>query len=203
MKKILALTLIMVLFHTGAGAGNTSFPRLTYGVEWSYIGVFYSGYHYNFFAPEGYRVDSREYGFMYDSNAEGYIHIGYNLSAQDNISLYTGLTAIMDYHHTIPVSIRYTRYYGKDHLSDRWFSFIDLGSGYSVKANPQFILTGKFGGGYRISLSRDTKLDILVSLRSTLTHPDIVYYDIPINHEKINRNNAYISALSLGMALTF
>lgn len=203
MKRTLALIFIMVLFHTGAGAGNTSFTRLTYGVEWGYIGVFYSGYHYNFFAPEGYRVDPRGYGFMYDNNAEGYFHVGYNITGRDNISLYTGLSAIEDYHHTIPVSLRYTRYYGEDHMSDRWFSFIDLGSGCSVKVHPQFILTGKLGGGYRLSLSRDTKLDFLVSLRSALTHPDIIYYDTPIRHEKINRNNAYVSAFSIGMALTF
>ena len=203
MKKTLALIFIMVLFHTGAGAGNTSLPRLTYGVEWGYIGVFYSGYHYNFFAPEGYRVDPRGYDFMYDSNAEGYLHIGYNITERGNISLYSGLSAIMDYHHTIPISIRYTRYYGTDHMRDRWFSFIDLGSGCSIKSHPQFILTGKFGGGYRISLSRDPKVDILASLRSVLTHPDIVYYETPISHEKVNRNNAYVSAFSIGMALTF
>ena len=203
MKKTLALIFIMALFHTGVNAENTSLPRLTFGVEWGYIGVFYSGYHYNFYAPEGYRVDPRGYGFMYDSNAEGYLHVGYNLSTKANISLYSGLSAIGDYHHTIPVSLRYTRYYGIDHMSDRWFSFVDLGSGFSVKVHPQPILTGKFGGGYRMSLSRDTKLDLLVAVRSVLTHPDIVYYDIPIKHERINRNNAYVSAFSLGMALTF
>ena len=203
MKKTLAVIFIMVLCHTGAGAGNATFPRLTYGLEWGYIGVFYSGYHYNFFAPEGYRVDPRGYSLMYDSNAEGYFHVGYNMTEKKNISLYAGLSAIENYHHTLPVSIRYTRYYGIDHLRDTWFSFIDLGSGCSIKVHPQFILTGKFGGGYRMSLSRDTKLDFLISLRSVLTHPDIVYDDTPIRYDRVKRNNAYVSAFSIGMALTF
>ena len=88
-------------------------------------------------------------------------------------------------------------------MSDRWFSFIDLGSGISVKTHPQEILTGKIGGGYRMSLSRNTKLDFLVSLRSALTHPDIEYYGTEIEYSRINRNNAYVSAMSFGIALTF
>ena len=203
MKKTLALIFIMVLFHTGAGAGNTSLPRLTYGVEWGYIGVFYSGYHYNFFAPEGYRADPRNYKFMYMSNAEAYLHLGYNIDANHNISAYAGISAIERYHHTIPVSIRFTRYSGNDHMKDRWFTFIDLGSGISIKKHPQAILTGKIGWGYRISLSRDTKLDFLMAYRAVLTHPDIYHYGEMIPFDSINRNNAYNSAISFGMALTF
>ena len=89
-----------------------------------------------------------------------------------------------------------------DHMKDRWFSFIDLGSGISIKEHPQAILTGKAGGGYRISLSRDTKLDFNMALRTVLTHPDIYHYGDMIPHDKVNRNNAYNSALSLGIALT-
>jgi hypothetical protein len=114
-----------------------------------------------------------------------------------------GVSAIEDYHHTLPVSIRLTRYYGDDHMKDRWFSFIDLGSGISIKEHPQAILTGKAGGGYRISLSRDTKLDFNMALRTVLTHPDIIYYGEMIKPDRINRNNAYVSAVSIGMSLTF
>ena len=183
-------------------AQSETLPELTFGVEWGYIGVFYSGYHYNYFAPEGYRADPRRYRFILDSNAEAYLHIGYNLNERYNIALYAGISAIEDYHHTLPVSVRLTRFHGKDHMSDRWFSFIDLGSGLSIKEHPQAILTGKLGGGYRISLSKDTKLDFIMAYRCAYTHPDIYYYGDKIPYDRINRNNAYNSAISFGMALT-
>ena len=62
---------------------------------------------------------------------------------------------------------------------------------------------GKIGGGYRISLSKDTKLDFLFSARLTYTHPYIFYDDTQISHNKINRNNAWLSALSIGISLSF
>lgn len=202
MKKLCIIFLTILLLPATGRAQNESVPKLTFGAEWGYIGVFYSGYHHNFFAPEGYRVDPRSYKFMYVSNAEAYLHLGYNIDARHNIAAYAGISAIERYHHTIPVSIRFTRYSGDDHMKDRWFTFIDLGSGISIKKNPQAILTGKLGWGYRISLSRDTKLDFLMSYRAVLTHPDIYHYGDMIPHDKVNRNNAYNSALSLGIALT-
>jgi len=201
MKRAYAI-LISILLPLGAAAQNVSCPRFTFGAEWGYIGIFYSGYHHNFYAPEGYRADPREYGFTYASNAEAYLHAGYNISPCCNLSVYAGISAIEDYHHTIPLSLRFTRYSGDEHMKDRWFSFIDLGSGFSIKRHPQSVLTGKVGGGYRVSLSRDTKLDFLVAYRMVLTHPDIEYYGVKIPFERINRNNAYVSAFSFGIALT-
>ena len=186
----------------GNGSQCRSERRFTFGAEWGYVGTFYSGYHYNFFAPEGYRADPRGYGFGYEGNGELYLHAGYDIGEKSNLSVYMGFSAFGDQHHTIPLSIRYTRYYKSNTIGDRWFSFIDLGSGISIKEKPQEILTGKLGGGYRISLSNDVKLDFIVSLRSVLTHPDIDYYGTKIPSENINRNNAYASAISVGMALT-
>lgn len=203
MKRISLIASLLLLSSTFVSGQEKPMPKITYGLEWGYIAVFYSGYHHNFFAPEGYRVDPRGHEFMYDSNAEAYMNVGYNFSEKLNLSLYMGLSAIEDYHHTVPVSFRLTRYHGGDHMSDRWFSFIDLGTGISIKKHPQEILTGKIGGGYRMSLSRNTKLDFLVSLRSALTHPDIEYYGTEIEYSRINRNNAYISAISFGIALIF
>jgi hypothetical protein len=81
--------------------------------------------------------------------------------------------------------------------------FADGGSGICLKTPVQEILTGKIGGGYQMSLSRDTKLNFLFSARGTFTHPS-VYYDgsrIPMN--RTNRNNAVVGAVSIGLGLTF
>lgn len=203
MKKTALILMTLLMGGTINRAQETAQPKFTFGAEWGYIGVFFSGYHYNFYAPEGYRVDTRGHDFMHDGNAEAFLHAGCNLSENYNVSVYLGFSAVEDYHHVIPVSIRLTRYYGESHMSDRPFAFIDLGSGASIKKNPQKILTGKAGCGYRLSLSRNTKLDFIAAYRIMLTHPDIRYDNTEISDGRINRNNAYISAISLGMALTF
>lgn len=203
MRRTLLIVSALIFLCAGTHAQETSFPRFTFGAEWGYTGIFYYGYHYNFYAPEGYRVDPRDHSFTYESNGEAYLHAGYNFSNKCNLSLYAGISAVMEYHHTVPVSIRLTRYYGESHMKDRLFSFIDLGSGIILKEHTQELYTGKVGGGYRLSLSRNTKLDFIMSIRTVLTHPDIEYDGVEIAPNRINRNNAYCSGASIGMALTF
>ena len=203
MKKILAILLTLISFNNFVNAQKDRFSKYTFGVEWGYVATFQSGYRYIFFPPEGYRVDVRDNSFGLQNNADLYIHSGINLSRSWNLSLYAGYAGVGDIHKVLPVSIRATRYFGKDPLSDRWFAFTDLGSGMCFKRPVQEILTGKIGGGYRMSLSRYSKLDFIISARMTYTHPQITYDQEVISQEMVRRNNAYVSALSLGLGLTF
>jgi len=43
----------------------------------------------------------------------------------------------------------------------------------------------------------------MANLRTTFTHPRVEYYGKEIPFDRINRNNAYVSALSFDIALTF
>lgn len=203
MKRGLLILLMFSAFQINTNAQEVSFPRITFGAEWSYIATLQSGWHHNFFSPEGYRVNDADNRFIYHSNAEAYLHAGYNVSRNWNIALYIGMTGIADLHKAVPASIRGTYYFGNDPLADRWFSYIDLGSGICLKNPPQEILTGKLGGGYRMSLSRNTKLDFIAALRMTYTHPEVRYDGEVIPMDKVNRNNAYLSAISFGIGLTF
>ena len=203
MKKILAILLTLISFNNFVNAQKDRFYKYTFGVEWGYVATFQSGYRYIFFPPEGYRVDVRDNSFGLQNNADLYIHSGINLSRSWNLSLYAGYAGVGDIHKVLPISIRATRYFGKDPLSDRWFAFTDLGSGICFKRPVQEILTGKIGGGYRMSLSRYSKLDFIISARMTYTHPQITYDQEMISQEMVRRNNAYVSALSLGLGLTF
>ena len=203
MKKILAILLTLISFNNFVNAQKDRFYKYTFGVEWGYVATFQSGYRYIFFPPEGYRVDVRDNSFGLQNNADLYIHSGVNLSRSWNLSLYAGYAGVGDIHKVLPVSIRATRYFGKGPLSDRWFAFTDLGSGICFKRPVQEILTGKIGGGYRMSLSRYSKLDFIISARMTYTHPQITYDQEVISQEMVRRNNAYVSALSLGLGLTF
>lgn len=203
MKKIIAILLILFSFNNFVNAQKDRFSRYTFGVEWGYVATIQSGYRYIFFPPEGYRVDVRDNSFGLKNNADVYIHAGMNLNNKWNLSIYAGYAGVSDIHKVIPVSLRGTRYFGEDPLKDRWFAFADLGSGLCMKRPLQEILSGKIGGGYRLSLSRYSMLDFLVSARMTYTHPQITYDQEVIAQEMVRRNNAYVSALSVGLGLTF
>lgn len=182
---------------------ETSLPEITFGAEWSYMASFVSGYHYNFFDPDGFRVDTRDMKAGYRNNGEMSLHIGYNLSPRWNISLHAGYSGNGDYEPVIPISIRVTRYWGEDHLADRWFTMMDAGSGICLTKYPQEIISCRLGGGYRLSLSRVTKLDFLAAFRVLYTHPEITYFGTDIGHKWINRNDGYVGSLSVGISLTF
>ena len=200
--KRLAIYIFALLMPITASAEERS-KKLTFGTEWGYIHTFYNGYHNNFFSQDGWRVNERDQGLCSYSNAEIYLHIGYNLSDNWNLSAYAGYTNICTINHCIPVSLRATRYFKENAKGDRWLTFIDLGSGITARKHPQEILTGKVGTGYRISLSEDTKIDIIASFRMNYAHTDIIYENTGISFEKVNRNNFYAGAASIGISLTF
>lgn len=205
MRNIFYILLLSSIFNISVKAQNPQsrpHPHLTFGLEYGYVAAIHSAYHYYFFAPEGYRVDDKGQAFRYTGNTEMYLHVGYNPNVNWNISLYAGYAGVERYHDAVPVSIRATRFFGKDPDSDRWFSFADIGSGICIKNPVQEILTGKIGGGYRLSLSKFTKIDFIFSARMTYTHPQITYDGTIIPIERTNRNNAYISSLSLGICIT-
>ena len=212
MKKCLYILLIICTFNTNVYSANknvkhinsaeSDIPRLTFGAEWSYIGTVHYNTRYNFFNTEGYRQNRSESISGYWSNAEALLHIGYNLTPHLNLSVYTGIMGIADIHHAVPLSFRGTYYFG-EHDSDRWLAFADLGTGISIKEEPQEIWTGKVGGGYRVTLSRDAKLDFITAFRLCCTHPQIKDGEDIISLQWTNRNTALVKSFSIGMAITF
>lgn len=204
-KLILILSALFMLsdIMSCREKGEDRSCRFTFGAEWNYIGSFHCGIHHNFFSEEGYRVDLNHTSFGYKSNGDIYLHAGIDLREKWNISLYTGLAGVYDIGKIIPMSVRATRYFKANVMGDRWFSFLDAGSGVCIKKEPQATLVGKVGAGYRIALSPVSSLDFILAYRMTLTHPEIIYdgYEVLIN--MTNRNNAYISAISIGLSLSF
>lgn len=187
----------------GQNSVSEGFARLSFGAEWSYVGTTHYNTWYNFFATDGYRINRREDVSGYWSNAEAFLHVGYNFNRHWNLSLYAGMSGFADIHNAIPVSLRATYCFGQDPLKDRWLTFLDLGTGFGIKEEPQEIWTGKIGGGYRITLSRDTKLDLIAAIRLGCTHPQIIDGEDIITLEWTNRNIALIQSFSIGMSITF
>lgn len=206
MRRVVCILLMLILFNISVFAQKdcrNTYPRFTFGAEWGYVAEIWSGFHNNFFAPEGYRVDQRESSFGYKGNTDTYIHIGYNLDEKWNLAMYLGYAGIDKEDKILPVTIRGTRFFGPDPMADRFFTFLDLGSGICLKRPVQEILAAKTGLGYRLSLSRDTKLDIHIAARATYTHMNIIYDGVPIDADRTNRNQFLTAALSLGMAVVF
>lgn len=203
MKKLLFISLAVILFNIPVMAKGEPDSKFTFGVEWGYIASVHSGYHYNFFAPEGYRVDDYGSSLCYISNVDTYFFAGRSIGKQWNMELFAGYAGVADIHEVIPISIRATRFFGEDETKDRWFTFIDAGSGISIKRPVQEIFVGKIGGGYRMALSRDTGLNFICALRMTYTHPEITYDKQVIDMDMVNRNNAYVTSLSVGLSLSF
>lgn len=202
MRKLLII-ISLVQIPLGLMSKEKASRHFTYGVEWSYIASFHCGIHHNFFSQEGYRVDLNHQGFDFESNGEVNLHCGFNIKENWNISLHSGIVGIYDIGKSVPVSLRFTRFFNEDRRGDRWLCYLDAGSGVCLKQNPQMIAVGKLGGGYRMSLSNTTKMDFLFAYRMSLTHPNIVFDGYSVPFEMTNRNNAYVSAFSIGISLTF
>ncbi len=206
MKRIISILLMLSIFNINVlagGKGNDSPSRFTYGLEWGYVATIVSGWHNYFIAPEGYRMETKGGRFGLTSNADMYMNVGYNMSEKWNISLFLGYEGIAEFHKAVPVSLRMTRYSDEKPNGDRWFSFIDAGSGIIIKREPQGLLTGKVGAGYSMSLSEYASLDFFLSARYVHAHSQIIYYNTYIPLSKTDRNMAYAVAISLGMALKF
>lgn len=206
MKKFSCIVLIICSFNLnvkGQTEKHENFSRLSFGAEWSYQCAVHYNTWYNFFSNDGYRVSRSEDKLGLWHNAEALLHVGYNFNSHWNLSLYTGLTGLADIHNAASISLRGSYYFGEDVLKDRWMTFMDFGTGISFKNEPQEIWTGKVGGGYRITLSRDTKLDFIAALRLACTHPQIVDGEDKISLEWTNRNLAFLQSFSLGMSITF
>lgn len=200
------LTSILLLCSIAGLSGQdltTDFSRWTFGMETSYDATLYSTKFQYFISPEGFREEVSSSKFGYDTDCELNLHAGYNINRKWNLSLHIGYTGIGDFHKAVPISIRTTRYFAANQLNDMWFAFADLGSGFSLKNKPQEIVCGKIGGGYRLSLSRHTKLDFLMALRAVFTHPEISYYGLIYTPERLFRNDGLICSLSLGIGITF
>lgn len=205
MKRSFAYIILSLLLPLLASAKTPSASdrRFTFGAEWGCSAGFFSGYHVNYFSPEGWRVDERHNEFGYTDNGEFSLFAGYDIGKDWNIALYLGYTGIADEGYCLPVSVRGTRYFKENPQGDRWLTFVDLGSGLMLRRHPSEILTGEIGGGYRFSMNRKMNLDLLAGLKAMYSHKEIIYGNQEISHDRINRNNSYCCALSVSISLSF
>lgn len=204
----LAIFLLASICNAAAqdSESRKDFPRFTFGIEGSCMVTFGTYFHNNFIADDGYRINVREFDTGILCNGQLLANAGCNLSRNLNLSVYFGISGIRKHETALPLSLRLTAFFGKNPLEGRWFAFADGGTAVGTK-RPSFSPVGKLGAGYRISLTRSTKLDFLLSYQIIYDHPAIkesidgVTTDVP--PERIRRNNTLINALTFGIGLNF
>ena len=192
--------------------GNTcpgerrDFPRFTFGVETSYVLTFLNYSHFNFISSDGGRRDERSLTDVAMSNGQILVSGGVNISDKLNLSLYTGYGGVYRRERMVPLSMRLSWYSGGDPMKNRWMSFCSVGAGFN---NPDMLsrisAEGKAGGGYRISLNRHVKMDLLLAFQEVYTHIRAYENDTGsyVPEERLRRNDTWIGAFTFGIGLVF
>ncbi len=189
--------------NDGADSGHRrAWPLFTFGLEWGYSANVNQAYHHNYTSAVG-RVDLKS-NFMC-LRSYGYImaHGGINCGRHLNLSLYGGYEGIRDGQAVWPVSIRGTWLFGREPSApSRWLAFLDGGwaisnSDYNAGA------IGRAGAGYRLSLSRSVKLDLMLSYEFAYAETDIFDESgAAVLRDRIRRNDNYFSSINLSLGIT-
>lgn len=174
------------------------YPLITYGIEYSYIAQFHVVSHFNYIAASG-REDLWNQDFSYNTNGQVLAHFGFNAFENLNVALYAGYMGITRKQRIFPVMARATVLFGKHDDPGRWFSFI--GGGIGIKGSRKMFgnaIVADTGFGYRVNLTRETKLDLTIGMTSTYWHPNTFSESIDVR-----RSNEVIAGLKLGVGLSF
>jgi len=174
-------------------------PLITYGLEWGYIAQTHIYSHFNYVAEGGYRVDSRDPKPSFNSNAQILAHFGFNIGDNFNLAAYGGYQGINRRQRIFPVTLRATVLFGEPEDNGRWLTY--AGGGIGLKGSPKmfgnaYVANGGFG--YRLNLTRETKLDFLCSLQATYWHPNTFSESI-----EVRRSNEYLLGLNIGVGISF
>lgn len=209
MKKPLIISALITAAALSASAGEPSrdFPRFTFGVEGSYIVTAASFSHSNYIADDGYRVDNRSLTFRPAGNGELLLNAGWNIDSRMNLAFCTGISGISRGESVVPMSLRFTFFFGKDPMKARWFSLVDGGAGIALGRKAELSPLARIGAGYRVSLARSAKLDFLMSLRGIYSHPQVNEIvdgaEAVVPPARLRRSQAFYGALTFGIGLNF
>lgn len=208
-RKLLSIIIILVCIQPLASArllpGGPLFDRFLAGVEWGYTQCFFLSRDYNFYSEEGYRIYEQDQGFSWHANAQILARVSYALGNRSMLTLLGGYMGMGENNRLFPVQLRYS-YFPKSFLEDGLFAFAQGGVAWHTHAAAgQPAMLGSLGGGYRLHLSEDCNLDLLVGFKYLRDHPSIPNPEGPGNvpAHNIRKNVAGYCALDISLALSF
>jgi len=170
----------------------------TFGIEAEYIANFHVYSHFNYVTEEGFRVNTEDTKFRYNTNAQILAGVGLNLSKHFNLSLYSGYQGITMKQALIPLLLRPRIIFGQPGDNGRWMVFADCGPGFKASSKVNRVaLISHLGSGYRFAVTEKTSLDILYSIHSTFWHP----WPFDETIVDVRRNNEVLLGVNLGIAV--
>jgi len=176
-----------------------NYPLITFGLEWGYIAQHHAYSHFNYIADGGYRMDFSDKKLTYKTNAQIMAHFGFNVSKHLNLALYGGYQGLTRQQRIFPLALRTTVLFGQPEDRGRWLTY--AGAGIGFKGSEKMFknaLIGHGGFGYRLSLTRETKLDFLCAFQGTYWHPDTFSESI-----KVLRSDEILLGLNFGIGISF
>ena len=208
-RKLLTLSILLASFIPSAmgqtlPAGGV-LGRFVLGVEWGYTQCLYHSRNYNFISEEGYRIYEKNSSFYAHANAQILASLGYRLSDQVTLAFYSGYIGVGEQNRLIPALLR-ASYFPSTDSEDGLFAYVQGGTAWHVHSTQgRMAWLGTLGGGYRLRLSTDTRLDLLVGLKYLHDHPSIPNPEGPGNvpEHNIRMNNAGYCALDISLAISF
>ena len=189
MKRKLFISTILLLALSSGATGRTIpvgsfFDRFVLGAEWGYTQCFYQNRNYNFITEEGYRVFEQNSSFYGHANAQVLGTIGFRLSEQLTLGLYSGYIGIGEKNRLIPACLR-ASYFPSTDSEDGLFAYAQGGAAWHVHKRLVIIMR--------------------VCIKYLHDHPSIPNPEGPGNvpEHNIRMNNAGYCALDISIAVSF
>lgn len=207
-KLLVILTLIVLVAPKAAGRTlpyQGFFDRFTVGLEWGYTQCFLLARDYNFISEEGYRIFEQQTGFNWHANAQLLLSVGHLIGEHSSLTLYSGYMGVGKDNRLIPLQLRYS-FFPSQYRHDGPIAYAQGGVAWHIHTSAgRMGWLGGLGGGYRVRLSYDTYLDLLVGVKYLHDHPSIPNPEGPGNvpERNIRKNNAGYCALDISIALSF
>ncbi len=205
-RTLLSILLSMAAMNMAAQERGNAW-KLHFGLEWGYSQRIYSYRHINIISEEGYRINETTRKYLGRPGGQILAKIGYDIHEKVNLALCAGWSGVSDDCQAYPLLLRVS-FAPVGLYGEGFFTFIDGGIGFrsEVEAYSRPVLPMFDGGeGYRLWLTPDFCLDVMISLRAVFDSPLVMNQEGPgiVQKENIRHNVAEHYSVNLSIALSF
>lgn len=207
MRRALLLLLLSLAAVNMSAQDTDNTWKLHFGVEWGYGHGIYSYRHINIISQEGYRINETAHEYFGKPKGQILAKIGYDIHEKVNMTLCAGWSGLSDACQAYPLLLRVS-FSPKGLYNEGFFTYIDGGigfrsevEGYSRPVIPMF----DGGEGYRLWLTPNFCLDVMLSLRAAFDSPLVKDPEGPgtVQKENIRHNVAEHYSINMSIALSF
>ncbi|MCR4860546.1 MAG: hypothetical protein K5910_07780 [Bacteroidales bacterium] len=198
----------MLSFISSARAGMPDswfFNHFRIGMEWGYSQCLLLDRSYNIISQEGYRIFEDYTRLDLKPNGVVMVQVGVDVLPKLNLALYSGYIGVGENNRLIPLLLR-ASFFPRTTWERGTFFFAQGGPAWHpLIRNDSLNMMAGGGAGWRVPLSEDCNLDLLLSVKYLWDHPRIPNPEGPgyVPAHNIRRNDAGYCALDLTLAVNF